>query len=325
MSYRCNICNKDYSSYQSLWIHTKKFHNQKVTNDNQKVTNSNQKVTNDNQNIVNPSNKNICKYCNKKFNHKQNKWLHEKKHCNTKISLQEENKKLTDELNNIKKNIMTNSNNTNSNNINNNNGIINNNYIYINSIGTEKVTDLSIKDIKKISNSSLNGVITCTKKLNFNKKLPQYHSFCATTLEGKHFTKINEKSQKPEKINKKDFINEILYNSIKIINDIGYMIEFDEDFRSNISLNDQNKIQEIIKNQHKFYETKNKKAFFNCINDISYNYKDIILKTWDQLKTIDNNTDNDTDNDTDNYIDNDIDKEFIGYISSDTDNELKFN
>jgi hypothetical protein len=27
MEYKCIICKKDYSSYQSLWIHNKKYHN----------------------------------------------------------------------------------------------------------------------------------------------------------------------------------------------------------------------------------------------------------------------------------------------------------
>ena len=30
MVYKCNICNKDYSSYQTLWVHNKKFHNNKM-------------------------------------------------------------------------------------------------------------------------------------------------------------------------------------------------------------------------------------------------------------------------------------------------------
>ena len=30
MEYICNICNKNYSSYQSLWIHNKKYHNNKM-------------------------------------------------------------------------------------------------------------------------------------------------------------------------------------------------------------------------------------------------------------------------------------------------------
>ena len=31
MEYKCNICNKLYSSYQSLWIHNKKFHTTPMT------------------------------------------------------------------------------------------------------------------------------------------------------------------------------------------------------------------------------------------------------------------------------------------------------
>jgi hypothetical protein len=73
------------------------------------------------------------------------------------------------------------------------------------------------------------------KKVNFNRKYSKNHSFCATTLEEKHFTRINHKTQKPEvfelnsetnaktrlnlvlpeKINKIDFINEVLESSLK--------------------------------------------------------------------------------------------------------------
>ena len=83
-------------------------------------------------------------------------------------------------------------------------------------------------------------------------------------------------------------------SSLKFINDISLLIEFDEDFRNNIPIEDQHKIRDIIDNENKFYETKNKKAFFNCINDISYNFhrsmwfclqnriwpEDLILATW---------------------------------------------
>ena len=55
--------------------------------------------------------------------------------------------------------------------------------------------------------------ITCIKNLNFNKDIPENHSFCTTTLEGKHFTRINHETQKSEKINKIDFINEVLDSS----------------------------------------------------------------------------------------------------------------
>jgi hypothetical protein len=70
-SYSCDICNKSYSSYQSLWIHNKKFHVSKVI----------QNVSNDNPNV---SNKLLCKYCKKKFSTTQNKWKHENKVCKVK-------------------------------------------------------------------------------------------------------------------------------------------------------------------------------------------------------------------------------------------------
>jgi hypothetical protein len=84
--------------------------------------------------------------------------------------------------------------------------------------------------------------ITCIKKINFNKKYPENHSFCTTTLEGKHFTRINHKTQKPEKINKNDFIDEVLESSLRFINSISIMIEFDESYRDNIPIEYQQKI-----------------------------------------------------------------------------------
>jgi hypothetical protein len=68
---------------------------------------------------------------------------------------------------------------------------------------------------------------------------------------------------------------------LKFLNSISVLSEFDETFREKIP----------TEHQNKFHEPKNKKAFFNCINDMSYNFKDIILKTWkliQQNDTIEN-------------------------------------
>ena len=55
MEYKCKICDKNYSSYQSLWIHNKKFHVSslcKVTDGNGfgngKVTDGNGKIIENN-------------------------------------------------------------------------------------------------------------------------------------------------------------------------------------------------------------------------------------------------------------------------------------
>ncbi len=308
MEYRCDICDKKYSSYQSLWIHNKKFHNNNITNNHENITNNHENITNNHENITNNhenitnnhelikvvgkiSQKLQCKFCNKLFKHYQNKWDHEKNYC-----------KSNPIPNNNKKDIITSPNaniqlTVNNDNKQINNGTINNQHIIINQFGSEKL------DILAIVKDGNNMPITCIQKINFNKKYPKNHSFCTTTLEGKHFTKINHKTQKPEKINKADFINQILDNSLKVIQNIGYMIEFDEDFRNSIPQEYQNKLKEIIDNNEKFYEPKNKKAFFNCINDMSYNFKDLIFNTWKLLQPI-----------KDNFIDN----------NNETNNEFPF-
>ncbi len=82
----CNICNKEYKSYQSIWNHNNKFHNNKVYNVNDNVNNVNILVNNNVNNvndINNINNTTNCKYyncskCNKKFNHRQGKHQHEK-------------------------------------------------------------------------------------------------------------------------------------------------------------------------------------------------------------------------------------------------------
>ena len=288
----CNICKKDYSSYKSLWNHNKKFHriqdivvNENITNN---ITNNNENITNNKKNITK---KLLCKFCKKKFNYYQNRWDHEKNYCKEKDIISTPINQNT----NIQINTINN----------------NQKQIIINQIGKESINCLPIKDILKIIGDGYNMPISCIKKINFNKDLPENHSFCTTTLEGKHFTRINHKTQKPEKINKIDFINEVLDSSLKFINSIHTLIDFDDEYRNKIPVEYQNKIKDIIDNQHKFIEAKNKKAFFNCINDISYNFKDIILETWKLIQSP-------------NYIEDSdeppvIDENF-NYMSSDEDN-----
>ena len=118
-SFVCLECNKNYSSYKSLWNHNKKFHQKK-----EKVKEY------------------ICKNCNKSFDNKQNKYYHQKNCKETP------HKKSTDELSNETKttntNITTINNNTNSNN---NNKIINSNNktIIINNYNNDNLEYISEK------------------------------------------------------------------------------------------------------------------------------------------------------------------------------------
>ena len=77
-SYCCNICNKLYSSYKSLWNHNKQFHNE----NNNNVIQSNPTVIQSNPTVIQSNPR--CKYCNKEYSNRQNKWKHEQK-CKNNI------------------------------------------------------------------------------------------------------------------------------------------------------------------------------------------------------------------------------------------------
>ena len=82
--YICKICNKDYSGYQSLWIHNKKYH---LNNDKQTINNCNKHyITNKHieQNKI-VDKKLICKHCDKVFSFSQSRWRHEKTCKNNNI------------------------------------------------------------------------------------------------------------------------------------------------------------------------------------------------------------------------------------------------
>jgi len=84
-NYYCKICQSYYSSYQSLWIHNKKYHTHNCEKCKKKFDNLQNKLThqkicscNSNQNVkldldilkhntINTTNNLLCKYCNKIF------------------------------------------------------------------------------------------------------------------------------------------------------------------------------------------------------------------------------------------------------------------
>ena len=95
--YRCNLCNKNYSSSNSLWNHNKKYHNLLVSNSKQNVSIDIPKVSKESNNNVIYK----CKFCNFEYKHKQSKWRHEKT-CKNKDKLITVEKS---EFDNIKKEI----------------------------------------------------------------------------------------------------------------------------------------------------------------------------------------------------------------------------
>ena len=160
MLYNCEICNKDYKSYQSLWNHNKIKHSDLCL-----------KISNKECNFS-------CELCNKKFTRNDNLKYHKNNTC--KIKNNETNKIniLEDKIEQLENKI----NNISNNNNNVNNGTVN---IYINKTGTENVLELNDSEKNEIFNKELSGIVSFIKFINFNERLPNNHSFCTKSLEGK--------------------------------------------------------------------------------------------------------------------------------------------
>jgi len=181
MEHKCEICIKLYSSYQSLWNHTRKFHKiiSQNVNDCHGVSQLNVNVCQSNI-LCNKLNYE-CKFCNKFFSSRQGRWSH-LKICKEKIRKENENEllkqqieKLSNDFEKLKKkstkkiiNYNTYSNNT----LNNNS---NNNLTNINNIGKEKISELSHDELRYIMSYGMDSVISLTEHLNFNEKLPYNH------------------------------------------------------------------------------------------------------------------------------------------------------
>ena len=271
-TYRCEICNKLYASYKSLWNHNKKYH-LPVVNNGQHLVNNGQHLVNNSQHLVN-NNKNTCNYCNKILSCKQSKSVHQK-NCKYKNILITNN---NNTINNNTINIINNNNNNNNNNNTINNNTIINNKIIINKIGNENILEIPVKDVLKIFKDEFFSIQSIIELLYFNENLPQNHYFCTTNLESNYSSIYNTDAQKIDKSRKKYLFEEILnnsYNKLKLLYGA---------YKNRFSYKRQQKIETRIKELNElniaFFSTKVKKNYVKSINVLSYNNKDLIKSTW---------------------------------------------
>jgi hypothetical protein len=196
MEFKCAQCKKDYSSYQSLWNHNKKFHtiNTSILPQTPSMTP---------QNTSNMVVIYKCNKCSKILSRIDNLHRHEKK-CKEKDNTNNEIIELKEEINKLKTEITKKANKKT---INNNHGNIQNghiiNNITINKIGNENLSLLNDNEITMIFNKELEGITTFIELLNFNERLPENHSYCTTSLESKFLSVYNSETNKIEKDRKK--------------------------------------------------------------------------------------------------------------------------
>lgn len=203
MKYHCDVCNKDYSSNNSLWLHNKRYHS------NPDNTNKSIKKTT------------VCSYCNKTYTTPGNLKRHletckqkptpEKKPLadfdreyildmmkkllsrdseNLPLNLSQENNPTIIPQNNFnsqnpvttQSHNTTNTNTTQShNNQSLNNVIGSNNNIQIITLGNENLSEvLSLNEKVNILKQKMDSLEACIKYVHFNNKYPQFHNIALT-------------------------------------------------------------------------------------------------------------------------------------------------
>jgi len=285
MEYYCNVCNKKYSSYKSLWFHNYKYHKTNVvinTIDDKK----------DSENVVKKIiENNICKYCNKKLCDRKYRWKHEQK-CKKKINISEieeiknENLEMKKEmaeykaemeklkellqksmkihpktLQKIKKNLT-----------NNNNGVINNNNITYVQLGNEDLVNVLTKSEKRgILNRKAMGINDLVQLIHCSGRYKQFMLGLQNTVAYRYDKKINNFIV----VNKNELLDEIIDSRIYDINK--FLEEAENVLEPNIAID----IKRIINKMETDYAFKDLKK--EEIKFILYNNKEKIITEKDKV------------------------------------------
>ncbi len=248
----------------------------------------------------------ICDICKKTFNRKQTYDYHINRKYSCKLNnkteiledeniilkkenqelklrnviLEEENKKITELYNNLLDKSLKNNHNTNCNNTTNNttnntnnttNNTTNNNTVNINLVpfGLENVDDLTFEEKEAILKAGELCTIFCTRFLNCNPRLPQYHNINLTNLRSND-AKIYDKDNTWKTIDKDDlFHTSIIYRTEdvrKIIND------------DNIKVTPytQSLLEKGVDDEHILQNKTIKNRFYRTIYDFTSNKKTLL-------------------------------------------------
>ena len=309
----CNICNKNYKSKKSLYVHNHKYH-KKITQNNSNIPQNTSILP---QNTSKKINKMVrCKYCNKKFNRLDNMNRH-MKICKVKnekeksiiLKMEKEKNKYKDEIKRLKERLrdkmnksckmhyktLQKINNQLNNNITKNNcvetinNIHNRNIINFNLVGfgKEELSDvLSNKEQLKILKKKFKSLPYMIDYVHFNKDYPQYMNFIITSVNNNIAYKYDEDRKQFIAGDKEKLLNELIDNR---------MYDIDTFYKTHIDkLND--KCKEVITRfLDKYDNDKLDDSIKNDINLVVYNnmnkvvdkYKISVKDSLDRILTYD--------------------------------------
>lgn len=257
--YVCKTCNKKYKNSSGLWKHNNMHHNEK-----------NKKVVNDGL---------TCKNCNLKFNSTTTRWRHEKICTNEQKQIdandlaiiKNEVKDLHTKIDKIstKPNIV------------NNNNYTQNNIVISCAPGFEPIAHLTNEQKKFIMNKGLSSLMYLIETTNFDKSVPENHSYCVTALNDKHASMIDTKTNLVVKTDKMELFDKVLAGNLNKLEKLSGDTAFGTDERLTHA-NTINRMKDIL-----FNNKRGMKKYYSDINLLSYNNKDLIQDTWNSLKRLD--------------------------------------
>ncbi len=211
-----------------------------------------------------------CKYCDAPFGYRQSKWLHEQK-CKTinEIPLAEEVKNLKAELKELKAKPSSIINNT-----------TNNIQYVLKSPGSESIDHLTTEKQREIMQKGLNSLTYLIEVNNFNKDIPENHTYCVTALNDKHASVINPETNTITKADKNTLFDKVLVSNLSNLEKIAKNPDF--------KITEKKEYEEKIKNLKDvlFRNRKSMKRYYTEINLLSYNNKDMIQETWASLNSL---------------------------------------
>ena len=304
MDYICNLCNKNYKSYQSLWNHNKKFHQNTNNNIPQISSTHPQKSSNLPPNhSIQISDEKIkkltCQICQKVFSRSDNLKRHQLKCDKNKFE------KYDQELEILKNKVKTLENKTKSTtNIKVNGNLFNGNKmdvgpkIIINKTGSENMDLLNYEEVSTIFDNEISSVIKLIELVNFSEAKPENHSFCSTALESPYLSFYNTDTNSVNKERKKYFFEEVICKSIQ--NHQILYSKFKNKFNSVKRKKIEDNIASLKKMKENSFSSKIMGEMIRNLNLLSYNKRDLIQETWTGKK-----------------YDNESDEEFMAMLLDD--------
>jgi len=243
--YKCDHCNKLYSSYKSRWLHIKKFHTTFVSQSLPKLAEGVSQSLPKLAEIDTIKNNYKCKNCVKIYKHKSSRSKHEK-NCKEIIDYKNENKKLKNEIEKINetqkkilqalkihpKTLQKINNQLNTSSVVNGNVI---NTINIVPLGKENLSEL-LSDNEKLSilNKKYNSINELINKIHIlpDDKYRQFKNAYITNLQNDIAYEYDLKSKQFVAVDKNDLLEKLID---KRMNDIE-TFAFDLDKKNNLPL-----------------------------------------------------------------------------------------